>query len=199
MYQKCIDQQTPSEKEPGAELDRGEFFRNLKKNHVVKRYEGDDNEKPRFGFKIHKRHWNYAQQQTGPLSVNQKSCIHSEVCSIALQPGNDDYYHVAVINLQSLNREIIEMKSDEALFLVASYQPLENNRCHFELIPKNGTTLAWMAIAAFFDDPFPPGKMPADKEEERKADVAFKKFSSCIQIIRNVRDKNKSLGCCVFD
>jgi hypothetical protein len=195
MYQKCIDQQTPPKMEPGAELDRGQFFRNLKKEHVVKRYSGDDSENPDFGFKIHKKHWKYAQQQSGHLSVNQKSCIHSEVCSIALQPGNDDYYHVALIDLHPLNKALVELKSDDALYLIASYKPLENNRCHFEIIPKNGTVLAWMAISTFFDEPFPPrDKMPVGKVEENQARIAYERFCSCFHVIRWVRHKNGSLG-----
>jgi hypothetical protein len=188
MYQKCIDQQTPPELEPGAELDRGEYFRNLKKKHVAKRYQADDNENPKFGFKIKQNHWNYAQNQTGHLSVNQKACIHSEVCSIALQPGNEDYYHVALIDLQSLNKVLGALKSDDALYLVASYQPLENNRCHFELVPVNGTITVWMTIALLFDEPFPQrDKLPIGDEENDKAKNAFEKFDSCFHIIRNVR------------
>jgi hypothetical protein len=197
MYQKCIDQQTPPKLERGAVVDRGEFFRNLKKEHVVKRYPGDNDNNPTFGFKIHKRHWKYAQNQNGPLSVNQKSCIHSEACSIALQPGGEDYYHVAIINLQALNEVLGELKSVLASHLVAQYQPIDEipNHCHFEIIPENGTNLAWMEIAALLDAPFPPAsKMPVGDDDKRKATTEYEKYHSYLHIIHDVRNKDGSLG-----
>lgn len=135
MYQRCIDQQTPPKMALGHIIYQGAFFRNLKDEHISKRYDGDDNDNPTYGFKINTKHWKYADRQRGPLSVNLVSCIHSKVCSIALHQGQggEEYYHVAKIDLKALN----EMECFRNSPLCAQYQPIEEipNRCHFEILP----------------------------------------------------------------
>jgi hypothetical protein len=172
--------------ESGDVLTGDEFFRNLKKEHVVKRYEDDDNENPVYGFKLSTRHWKYADRQSEGLSVNQRSCIRSAVCSIALHPGGEDYFHVAVLDLKAIN--------DCGLLtspLVARYSPNEqaHNRCHFEIVPLDGTVLKWMELRAFLDSPFPKAKVPSTDEEKSMAGAAYTQYQSYCDIRLWVRRK----------
>jgi hypothetical protein len=189
MKQRCIENQTPPpDLEPGDTVDNGEFFRNLKKDHVAKRYAKDSDDNPRFGFKIRKCHWKYADHQTGPLSVNLRSCIHTEQCSIALQPDGEAYFHVAVLDLRALNESGLISSQ-----FVAQYLPIDeaHNRCHFEIMPLDGTVLQWMQLGACFDTPFPSAcKLPAVGEEENQATAALKQFCSYCRIVRWVRQKD---------
>jgi len=173
-------------------MDDGEFFRNLKKEHIAKRYGNDpDDDDPRFGFRIHKKHWRYADRQSGPLSVNLRSCMHTERCSIALQPDGEDYFHVAILNLRALNASgLISSR------LVAQYSPIEcpQNRCHFEIVPLDGTVLQWMHLAVCLDTPFPSScKLPAAGQEHDQATAAYEQFQSYCRIVRWVRKKDGTL------
>ncbi|MGD0899909.1 MAG: hypothetical protein ABR915_18910 [Thermoguttaceae bacterium] len=168
-------------------VESGEFLRNLKKEHVVKRYAGDDDENPAYGFKLSKKHWKYADVQQGALSVNLRSCIRTERCSIALHPGGEDYFHVAIIDLGAIN--------GSAVFppLVAQYRPIEEipNRCHFEIIPRDGTVLQWMEVAVWLDAPFPPAaKLPATAKEKRTAAAEYAKYRHYFNVRRWVRGKD---------
>jgi hypothetical protein len=189
MCQSCIDQQTPPDLASGDVVESGGFFRNLKKDHVAKRYANDDDENPVYGCKVHKKHWRYAEQQRGHLSVNLCSCIHTATCSIAVQPGGEDYFHVAVIDLQALNQC--------GMFppLVAQYKPIEpSNRCHFEVFPRDGTILAWMTVMARLHEPFPPGKLPGTKQDKARALAECARYRACIVITRWVRCRDGTLG-----
>lgn len=189
MYQRCIDEQTPPGKQPGDTVDEGEFFRNLRKEHVAKRHQGDDEHQPEYGFKLHKRRWKYWDQQRSGLSVSLRSCIHSEVCSIALQPGGEDYFHVAVIDLGAINACGLLSSS-----FVARYEPAPPNVCHFVIWPLDGTVLKWMELAELLDDPFPPAnRLPATPEEEAGAKSAYERYRSYIDIRCWVRKKDGSL------
>ena len=192
MRRRCIEQQTPPEMEPGDTVDHGEFFRNLKKEHVTKRYASDDDQEPTYGFKLHKSHWKYASHQGFGLSVNLRSCIHSEACSIALHPGGERYYHVALVDLHALN---------QCQFLtspfVAQYRPIEesHNRCHFEIVPLDGTTLKWMELSELLDRPFPPAqKLPATAEDKDSAAREYRKYCSYFEIRRWIRKRDGSLA-----
>jgi hypothetical protein len=190
MNRSCIENQTPPNLDLGAILEDGEFFRNLKREHVRKRFTADLDENPRFGFRIHKSHWKYAEQQSASLSVNLRSCMHRECCSIALQPGGEHYYHVAILNLGAINdSRLIPSK------LVAQYAPIgETNRCHFEIVPLDGTVLQWMALGVSLDSPFPPpDKLPAPGAEEVKATLAYEEFQTCCKIVHWVRQKDGAL------
>lgn len=169
----------------GDTTDVGRFFRNLKKEHVAKRYPGDDDQSPVYGFKLHKKHWKYADYQQGPLSVNLLSCIHTAECSIAIHPTPDDYYHVAIIDLEALNRlECLTSK------FVAQYKPAREfkNLCHFEILPTDGTVLKWMELGILLDEPFPPAsKLPTTPSDCRQAKDEYEKYRSIFEIKRWVR------------
>lgn len=186
MSQQCIDQQIAPDMEPGDTLEHGQFFRNLKKKHVAKRYAGDDDGHPEYGFKFTKPHWIYADRQPGQLSVNLRSCMRSEVCSIALHPGGENYFHVAVIDLATLNQSL------DSSF-VAQYSPLCDNACHFEIMPLDGTVSKWMELGELFDRPFPPGKMPNSKQDKAKAAKEYAEYRAYCDIQRWVRRKDGSL------
>ena len=186
MNQRCIDQQTPPQMEMGQVVTEGEFFRNLKKEHVAKRYEGDDDDTPVFGFKLTTNHWKSADRQPGGLSVNLRSCIHSEVCSIAVHPDRESYFHVALIDLDALNRSGLLTS-----LLVAQYSPDEEtqNRCHFEIVSLDGTVLKWMELRVSLDSAFPQAKVPSTNEAKSMAAAAYSQFRSYCNIRPWVRPK----------
>lgn len=190
MNQRCIEQQTPPEIVPGDVVSEGEFFRNLKKEHVTKRYEEDDNENPVYGFKLHKKHWRYADRQGQGLSVNLQSCIHSEGCSIALHPDGENYFHVAVLDVKAINACGLLTSP-----LVAQYSPAvkTQNRCHFDIVPSDGTALKWMELGVLLDDPFPPAKLPSTKDEKIRAATAYAQYRSYCDIHRWVRREDGKL------
>ncbi|HUT11266.1 MAG TPA: hypothetical protein VMY42_12265 [Thermoguttaceae bacterium] len=189
MYQRCIDHQTAPGNQPGDTINEGEFFRNLKKDHVAKCYGGDDEHQPEYGLKLRKRHWQYWGQQRSGLSVNLRSCIHSEVCSIALQSGGEDYFHVAIIDLGAINACGLLSSS-----FVAQYDPAPPNMCHFVILPLDGTVSKWMELAEVLDTPFPPAnKLPATSDEKARARLAFDQYRSYIDVRRWVRKTDGSL------
>ena len=171
-------------------MNKGQFFRNLKKEHVAKRYE-NDKEDPQYGFKFTTRHWKYANQQGIGLSVNLRSCIHSEVCSIALHPGGEDYFHVARIDLQALNSCGLLTSP-----LVAQYSPIEEtqNRCHFDIVPLDSTASGWMELQVLLDARFPRVRIPSTTEEKANALAAYTQFCSYCDIRRWVRQQDGTIG-----
>ncbi len=189
MRQKCIEQQTPPNGlRDGDVINHGRFFRNLKKDDVAKRYQGDDDNTPLYGFKITKDHWKSAERQ-GMLSVNLETCMHSGACSIAVHPNPTHYYHVAVLDLDVLNRVL-------CLSLVAQYRPEPEiqNRCHFEIMPLDGTTMRWMELRAQLDSPFPPAKkLPISPEDQAKAKAEYDTYRQIVQIRRWVRRQDGQL------
>jgi hypothetical protein len=198
MNQRCIENQTSPDLEQGAVVEDGTFFRNLKKKHVIKRYTHDSDDDPRLGFKFAKKLWNDAMGQ-GALSVNLVVCMHSAQCSIALQPTREHYYHVATLDLRALNSvlEAYKQNGESPSPLVARYSPIKetHNRCHFEILPKDGTTLKWMELMVCLDIPSPSPPLPSPgSEEEKKAIAAYEQFQSYCKIIRWVRGKDGSLG-----
>ena len=137
-----------------------------------------------------KKFWKDADNQGGNFSVNLRSCIHSDECSIAIHPHNGEYYHVALIELAEFNAS-----GRISCPLVAQYKPIEEdqNLCHFEFFPKDGTVLKWMELRVALDDPFPPGKMPTCKDEEDKASAAFVQYQSLLTIRRWIRSPDGQL------
>ena len=113
----------------------------------------------------HKKHWKYADRQRSGLSVNLRSCMHSEACSIALHPGGEEYFHVAALDLKAIER--LRLLSSP---LVAQYSPGEesHNRCHFEIVPLDGTVLKWMELG-FVGRPVSTGKMPSTNERQEQS------------------------------
>ena len=57
MLQQCIDGQTPPNLDRGDTVETGVFLRNLKKKHVSRRYENDDDESPKYGWKLTNKFW----------------------------------------------------------------------------------------------------------------------------------------------
>ncbi len=189
MYQNCVDNQTPPNMKPGDTTPSGKFFRNLRKEDVAKRYEDDDNEQPEYGFKLKKRYWKYVLQH--PLfSTNLCSCIHTEECSIVLQPDNNRFFHVALIDLGVLNQSPLLTSQ-----FLAQYKPVEEsqNRCHFEISPTEGTALKWMQVGALLDDPFPEKQLPITPEEKARAKQEYQRYCSYFDIRGWVRKKDGTL------
>lgn len=186
LREQCVKNQTPPRIKRGDEEYAGYFFRNLKRKHVAKRYEKDKDEDPEYGYTITKRHWTEAGTAGGAFSVNLVDCIHSRECSIAIQPGSQEYYHVARINLAEVNG-----LSGLSTRFVAQYQPVEEdqNSCHFEILPTDGTILKWMELYEILEGPFPVGKLPQSKEEKRKAESECERYAQILQIRRWVRPR----------
>jgi hypothetical protein len=190
MRQKCIDQMTPPVIQPGDTIDHGEFFRNLRKEHVAKRYDDGDEDRPEYGYKLHKGQWGYWDRQHSGLSANLRSCIHSEVCSIALHPDPDNYFHVALIDLAAINRCGLLSCS-----FVAQCKPEWPNMCHFVIVPLDGVVTKWMELGTALDDLFPPvKKLPTNAEEKAQARTAYEKHRSLVDIRCWVRKRDGSLS-----
>jgi hypothetical protein len=182
---------------PGDTIDHGFYFRNLKKDHIRQRFERDNEINPKYGYILNKRHWRDAARRGGQISVNLKTCMHSESCSIALHKGGDDYYHVVVINLEALNQ--IEDFRDSPI--IAQYDPIDGdaseskNLCHFELAPENSTVIDWMKISIILEDSFPPAKkLPISEDDKKTAERDFTKYSAYFDIQRWVRSQDGKLG-----
>lgn len=190
MYQRCIDEQTPPALRRGDVLDQGEFLRNLRKDHIAKRYPKDADDEPEYGYKLKTRQWRFWGQQVGGLSVNLRSCIHSEACSIALDPNGQDCFHVARIDLGALNTARL-MTSP----LVAQYDPARPNECHFLILARDGTISVWMELATALDGPFPGDtKLPTNEEEQAQAKEACDRYRSLIDIRGWVRARDGTLS-----
>lgn len=189
--QQCIDAQDPPELSRGDTVDTGRFFRNVRRDHVVKRYSEDDNDQPQYGFKIKRRHWQHANRPPGAMSVNLVTCMHSEKCSLSLQPGGENYYHVAILDLGAINSAQVL-----SFVLVAQYKPVDDipNHCHFEVVPKDGVVMKWMEFSAVLDEPFPDcGKLPGNEQERQEATKAAEQYRSFVDIKRWVRNRNGTL------
>ena len=158
MRQKCIDQMTPPVIQAGDTIDHGEFFRNLRKEHVAKRYDDGDEDRPEYGYKLHKGQWEYWDRQHSGLSANLRSCIHSEVCSIALHPDPDNYFHVALIDLAAINRCGFLSCS-----FVGQYKPDGPNLCHFVIVPLDGVFLEMDGIGDRSERSLPGWKEASDE------------------------------------
>ena len=174
---------------PGDTRRDGEFFRNLRKEHVRRRNQEDDNDQPEYGYTLDRRHWQYWDKQRSGLSTNLASCIHSEVCSIALHPDGEDYFHVARIDLGAINRSGLLSS-----LLEAQYEPDPPNRCHFVIVPLDGVATKWMELRNALDALLPrASKLPTTDEEKAKARAACDKHRSLIDIRCWVRKKDGSL------
>lgn len=186
LRDQCVKDQTPPRMERGDTTEVGCFFRNLKREHVAKHYEKDNDEGPEYGYKITGRHWREADKAAGAFSVNFVNCIHSPECSIAIQSRSEEYYHVACIDLAQVN----ELGALTTRF-VAQYQPVEENQnwCHFEILPRDGTILKWMELYEILEGPFPPGRLPQSKEEKRQAESECERYTRILQILRWVRPR----------
>lgn len=189
MYQQCIDQQIPPQMRYGDTCRDGEFFRNLRKEHVRRRYQEDDHDQPEYGYTLHKSHWRYWDRQRSGLSANLQSCIHSEVCSIALHPDGEDYFHVARIDLGAINRSGLLSSH-----LAAQYEPHPPNLCHFVIVPLDGVATKWMELRNALDALSPRAKsLPVSDEEKAKERAAYEKHRSLIDVCCWVRNEDGSL------
>ncbi len=188
----CVAGQTPPDLEKGDTVGEGFFLRNLKKKgEATKRYPGDDDDNPVFGFKLAPKFWKNASRN-GDMSINEQTCVGSEACSIAIHRNATDYYHVAILDLAEVNR----CMQDHTF--VAQYAPINDppdgpNACHFELLPLDGSTQSLFALQTFLDDPFPPGKMPDGEKNRASAANAADAYRKVLLIRRWVRDEGGAL------
>jgi hypothetical protein len=190
MYQRCIDEQTPPTLTRGDVVDQGEFLRNLKKDHIAKRYAKDTDDKPEYGYKLKSRQWKHWGEHVCGLSVNLRSCIHSEVCSIAIDPNGPGYFHVARIDLGTINHSGL-MTSP----LVAQYDPVPPNECHFLILPRDGTVSVWMELATVLDDlSLDVVNLPTNEEEQAQAKTAYDRYRALIDIRAWVRARDRTLS-----
>jgi hypothetical protein len=123
------------------------------------------------------------------LSVNLETCMHSMTCSIATHPNGLHYYHVATLDLGALSSALSSP-------FVAQYKPEPEiqNRCHFEIMPLNGTTMRWMEPGVLLDAPFPPAKkLPISPEDQAKAKAEYDTYRQIVQIRRWVRSQDGQL------
>jgi hypothetical protein len=107
-----------------------------------------------------------------------------------MQPGSEQYYHVARINLDALN----EIGALTTRFL-AQYRPIveQQNRCHFELIPEDGTATKWLELYEVMEGPRTQEKFPSTREAEEQARLVAERFDRIFGIHRWVRPRNAPL------
>lgn len=186
LREQCIEAQERPHMERGDTTEVRCFYRNLKPRHVAKRYEKDKDKDPEYGFTITRCHWKEADKAQGAFSVNLEDCIRSPECSIAIQSGSEEYYHVAWIDLAQVNR----LGALSTRF-VAQYKPVKEDRnwCHFEILPTDGTNLKWMELYEILEGPFPPGRLPQSEEEKRKAESECERYAQILKIHRWVRPR----------
>lgn len=184
VWEECVKNQIPPDMRRGDTTASGHFFRNLKKKHVSKRYRGDDDEQPRYGYSLTRKHSRDAQNQPGGFSVNQVACIRLPRCSIAMQAGSEEYHHVACIDLEALNG----VKALTSRFL-AQYQPIEQdqNYCHFELIPEDGTVTKWLQLQEVMEGRPTQEKLPSTWAAKEQARLVAQRFAGIFAIHRCVR------------
>lgn len=162
----------------------GNYYRNLSRNEVAKRYERDEDAQPEFGYKLKKTNkwrWTARDGQEG-LSTNLTDCISSPICSILLHPNSDNYNHVVEIRLPQLSMAI-------AMALVAQYTPDQLNKCHFNVLPlEDDIDSVQRAIEDLLTRDFPPSRLPTSPKQVEQARIAKSKFDSVFMIHRNCRD-----------
>ena len=144
----CWEKAKANDYEP--ELNKGKFIRNLHRAHVSKIFERDDNEKPKYGWRLTRgfEKATFGEGDRGYPSVNISTGC-SEYCSILLQPkhGSSISRHTVTFDLGKIN----ELFPD--LSLVAKHSkvaPQEDhdfgfesehpgNPAHYEFFPSEGT------------------------------------------------------------
>ena len=190
---ECVSQQKARDLDRGRAISSGVFARNLKKKQEIsKRYEKDSDETPEFGYKLTQKFWNNAINQND-MSFNLYACVCSNVCSIAVHPHADQYYHVAHFDLTAINQAIPDHS------FTCQYDPIDGapdgpNLCHFELVPLEGSTQSLFALQSLLDNPFPSGRMPDGPVARTAAFEATESYSKLIQIFRWVRSSDGSLS-----
>ena len=188
----CLQAQTAPNLEKGDTVAEGRFLRNLpKKGEVSKRYSGDNDDSPVYGFKLARKFWTNAVR-TGDLSMNEQGCIVNDGCAIAVHPYAEKYFHIAILDLKEINNCL------DGHSFVAQYDPLLEppdgpNACHFELLPIDGSTQSLFVLQTVLDAPFPDTKMPDGIDNLKKAEDATKVYESVISIKRWVRSPEGEL------
>jgi len=182
MLEECLEKQTsPEGLNVGASRDSGLYLRNLKNGHVKLRFQGDDPSIPVYGHKLSAEFWKDEKRQGGQLSVNEKNCVGSDACSIAIQKCSERYHHIAEIDLSAVNAA----KISESRF-IAVYSPTDDlpvNKCHFEIQSEDSTVTGMQVLQCLLDDPFPECKsLPNNELEKQKALDAFESFNAIIKI-----------------
>lgn len=174
--------------EYGSQLSSGVFYRNLKKKHISKKYESDDDSDPDYGWKLSGKFWKDAIRELGDLSLNECNCAKGVECSIYLQDGSDDYVHVAILDVEKLNEFLLQHN------FVAVYKPVKakegsehpGNPCHFELTAATGTESANVLLRKEFSSkPFPGKRIPAGEEQISKAKILVSEYDSVLSFVRN--------------
>jgi hypothetical protein len=168
---ECLKNQTPPALKDGDVVTQGIFLRNLKTDNVSGMYANDANP-PEFGYKVAFRHWR--DSKLGDLSLNIKSCMQQQCCSIHLSNDTQSasrFTAVAEIDLEQLSNVIRDAVSVE---VVAVYRPYEDNACHFELTLLDSGTLGEMKVLEALKKFTPDEKVPNNRCVNKLAELAKK-------------------------
>jgi len=188
-----VSAQVAPKLEKGDAIHAGVFVRNLKKtDDVTKRYENDDTESPLYGFKLTGKFWRNANK-TGDMSINLRDCVRSDDCSIAIHPNAEDFYHVARFDLAQVNT-ILPLHPFAAQYDPLIEPPDGPNKCHFVLLPTEGTTQSIFALQSELDKPFPVCRMPDSNADKDAADAAASRYRRMVTILKWVRNREGSLS-----
>jgi hypothetical protein len=164
----------------GHEVDEGRFWYNLPR--LPKRYKGDDDSNPVFGWRVKPHYWRW---EPDGLSTNLATCTCAG-CSIRME-GNTDKIHVALIDLRGLS-ELMQVE------LLASYDPIRPNGklnpCHCLILgadesPQDCAGKARIALGKI-DCEFPgwpKKKLPRSNQEMQRAMEALNAQNAAFRIV----------------
>lgn len=177
LRSRCIAGMIAPNLEEGDFLEDGLFFRNLKDDHVKRRYPKDGGDPPDYGYRITHRHWKDSEGRGG-LSTNQVECIRSAACSLAIAPPDAHYKHVAEIDISKLSEHL-------GFVVCAQYEIDGDNVCHFNLLARDGGLLQLMQIYDELEQGFPDVKLPQSEKDKAAALVAMGRYEEVVRIRRN--------------
>lgn len=129
--------------------------------------------------------WRDIHGQRG-ISVNLRPCIRSPACSILIHPNADQFCHVWEIQLDVLNGHLTHLNDG----FVAQYKPVDDNKCHFELMVLNGsfTPTEIVVLLDHLERSFPPPERDPPKGSrppvgaEESARTAAREYGAVVEI-----------------
>lgn len=160
--ESCLEAAKRPGLEPGDEVERGKFWRNLRGQDLKKFVAGDSSTDPVHGRRVTPHQWGWKPQHSRDgLSVNSPECCSSAACSLLLQ-GDAELLHIAEFELGEFARAI-------GIDLVAIWDPLPANPCHYCIVAAEGNMLdMYMRIKERLKELFAfqtPPRPPTDEVE----------------------------------
>lgn len=187
----CLAEARRPQLEEGDMRYDGRYARNCPKEGVPKRYPQDNEVPPEFGRRVKERqvfNWSlHAPEGQRGLSTNCMECVRTPCCSLLIN-ANEHHTHVVIIDLENLSDEI-------AMELAAQYAPLENNPCHFNIVPtENDLEFVRMALEDLMRDAFPKAKKKPHGEDAVKARELAAHYHAIFEVVIDPCDEGAPEG-----